>query len=78
MDADSAQLSPLAKYAKWRLHQNTPAYNKLIVVFFLIISIVWFFNDDWKLGVLMLAVSFMFFVELGYAELFKAAYKSET
>ncbi|MDJ0882414.1 MAG: hypothetical protein QNJ56_12260 [Gammaproteobacteria bacterium] len=78
MDADSPQLSLLAKYAKWRLHRNTPVYNKMIVVFFLILSIVWFFNGDWKLGVLMLAVSFMFFVELGYAELFKAAYKTET
>ena len=76
MNANSPQLSLLAKYAKWRLYQNTRNYNKLIVVFFLILSFVNFFNGDWKLGVSMLMVSFMFFVELGYAELFEATDKT--
>ncbi len=78
MENDSLKLSPIARFARWRLNQSTPGYKKMISVIFLIVAMAYFFGGDWKLGVLMLSVSFMFFIELGYAELVQAADKAET
>ncbi len=72
MDYETTELSLLARYAKWRLQIGKPSYHKFIIAFFVVISVYWFFIGDWKLGTLMLAVAFMSFIELGYAELFEA------